>query len=289
MMDKLINEEITRIGELMGLPPLITESEYRACQRYPENSQKHNLCQSIITLKSWLHKYYGLDLNNIIQDNIKDLRTDIPDDLKKKFIEGANLLQSAGKITEEEKNNFIENKVMGGKLVYFNGEWQPINKLNTNYYDLGELVTDLLFMGGNRAQPIIQKVIENPKEELSKLKPFIKRLINKYFDDPRVFNDYTKNTLGTTKSGEEAENKVREELEKKGFTEEYSGGNGDLIDMVFGTDLIMSHPDFGLKTIQVKTNKSAWRPEDEYPYVDWVVIANPFTIYDNKTKEKIKL
>jgi hypothetical protein len=51
----------------------------------------------------------------------------------------------------------------------------------------------------------------------------------------------------------------------------------------------MSHPDFGLKTIQAKTNKYAWRPEDEYPYVDWVVIANPFTFYDNKTKEKIKL
>ena len=59
--------------------------------------------------------------------------------------------------------------------------------------------------------------------------------------------------------------------------------------MVFGTDLIMSHPDFGLKTIQVKKNKYAWRPEDEYPHVDWVVIANPFTIYDNKTKERVQL
>jgi len=287
-MNRLIKEEITRISELMELP-LITESEYRACQRFSNDSQKEELCLKIVSLKSWLHKYYGLDLNAIIQKKIEDLKSDIPDDLKQKFIKGAELLQSAGKISEEEKNKFIQDKVMGAKLVYFNGEWQPINKLNTNYYDLGELLTDLLYKGGDKSQVIIQKVIENPKQALTKLKPFIEKLINKYFKDPSVFNDYTKNTLGTSKSGEDAENKVKAELEKKGFKEEYSGGNGDLIDMDFGTDLIMSSPEHGIKTIQVKKNKFAWRPEDKYPYIDWVVIANPFTIYDNRTKEQIPL
>jgi hypothetical protein len=287
-MNRLIKEEITRISELMKLP-LITESKYLACQRFSDDSQKEELCLKIVSLKSWLHKYYGLNLDEIIQKKIEDLKSDIPEGLKQKFIKGAELLQSAGKISEEEKNNFIQDRVIGGKLVYLNGEWQPINKLNTNYYDLGELLTDLLYKGGDKSQVIIQKVIETPKQALTKLKPYIERLINKHFKDPNVFTGYTKNTIGTTKSGEDAENKVKAELEKKGFKEEYSGGNGDLIDMLFGTDLILSSPEHGIKTIQVKKNKFAWRPEDKYPYIDWVVIANPFTIYDNKTKEVVEL
>ena len=63
--------------------------------------------------------------------------------------------------------------------------------------------------------------------------------------------------------------------------------NGDVIDMVFGTDLIMSHPKFGIKTIQVKANPDAY--DQDYKYVDWVIIATPFTIYDNKTKERVQL
>jgi hypothetical protein len=49
----------------------------------------------------------------------------------------------------------------------------------------------------------------------------------------------------------------------------------------------MSHPDFGVKTIQVKANEKAY--DQDYRYVDWVIIATPFTIYDNKTKKPIQL
>ena len=28
---------------------------------------------------------------------------------------------------------------------------------------------------------------------------------------------------------------------------------------------------------------------ETYGNVDWVIIANPFTIYDNKTKQKVEL
>jgi hypothetical protein len=74
-----------------------------------------------------------------------------------------------------------------------------------------------------------------------------------------------------------------------GFVSEYSGGNGDLIDMVFGTDLIMSRDDVGAKTIQVKNSEWAWDRNEDYNNVDWVIIANPFIIYDNKTKQKVEL
>ena len=115
------------------------------------------------------------------------------------------------------------------------------------------------------------------------------RLFNEYFKNSEELNDYTKNIKRTSAVGEESENKVKEVLEKLGFKSDYEGGNGDLIDMVFGTDLIMSSPEHGTKTIQVKNSEYSWDKKDKYKYVDWVIIANPFTIYDNKTKEVIEL
>lgn len=287
-MKKLVKEEILRISELMEIPSK-QERDYNACQRFSDNKRKQFLCYKIISLKTWLFKPWGLDLRNIIENKIDKLKSEIPENLKEKFIKGAELLYSSGKISEERKNDFIENDVKNGRLVYVNGEWQPINKLNTNYYDLGELLTDLLYRGGQNVDPIIQSIIENPKNGLTKIKPRLEELINKYFEDPSILNDYTKVTDETSKMGQVAEDKVKNELENLGFKEEYVGGNGDLIDMVFGTDLIMSSPEHGLKTIQVKETENAFRREEKYPYVDWIIIANPFTIYDNRTREQIEL
>jgi hypothetical protein len=151
------------------------------------------------------------------------------------------------------------------------------------------LITDLIYKGGENAKPTIQSIINNPTEGLKKIKPYIGRLVDKYFEDPNVLLDYTKNIQRASAIGESAENRIKETLEDMGFESEYSGGNGDLIDMTFGTDLIMTHPTHGTKTIQVKNSERAWDRKDAYSYVDWVIIANPFTIYDNKTKKPIKI
>lgn len=287
-MEKLIKEEILRISELMKLRSL-NESVYNECERFSEDPKKMTMCKKIAGLKSWIHKDDGLGLKRIINNKLKSLVTDIPENLKQQFIKGADLLLSNGKISQRERDYFVNNKVNGGKLIYINGEWQPINKLNTNYSDLSEMLTDMIFRGGDNAKPIIEKIFTNPKVGLLEIKPYLSRLIDKYFDDVDTLNDYTKNIQRSSKIGETAEDKVKEELESKGFTTEYSGGNGDLIDMSFGTDLIMSSPEYGFKTIQVKNTERAWNKSDSYSYVDWVIIANPFTIYNNKTKEKIEI
>lgn len=287
-MEKLIKEEVSRIIEMMNIQ-ILNESEYRECERFSESPQKMLVCRKIASLKGWLHKNDGLGLKGVINRKTENLKTDIPDNLKQQFIVGANLLQSLGKINERQKDYFINNRVNGGKLVYMNGEWQLINKLNTNYSDLAEMVTDMIYKGGENAKPIIQSIIENPKSGLLKLKPYLERLINKYFENPEVLSDYTRNIQRATAIGERAEDGVRETLEGMGFTTEYAGGNGDLIDMSFGTDLIMKSPTHGTKTIQVKNSERAWDRNDDYSYVDWVIIANPFTIYDNKTKQPVEL
>jgi hypothetical protein len=283
MMDKLIKENIERIKSLM----LESEgkTEYNFCDRFLGNKQKMYVCSKIGSLKGLLSRNDGLDLRTVIEKQISDLQTEIPQDLQEKFIDCAIFLESLGKITEKEKNNFIEKKVKNGKLVYLNGEWQPINKLNTNYFDLAEILTELIYK--NKNNTTFQAIIEDPKTTLMNMKSEIHTMIEEYFDDPKMLFDYTKNIQRTTQQGESAEQRVKEHLQDKGFKVEYEGGNGDLIDMAFGTDLIMSHPDFGVKTIQVKANEKAY--DQDYRYVDWVIIATPFTIYDNKTKKPIQL
>jgi len=283
MMDKLIRENIERIKSLMFESE--GKTEYNFCDRFLGNKQKMYVCSKIGSLKGLLSRNDGLDLRTVIEKQISDLQTEIPQDLQDKFIDCAIFLESLGKITEKEKNNFIKKKVKNGKLVYLNGEWQPINKLNTNYFDLAEILTELIYK--NKNNTTFQAIIEDPKTTLMNMKSEIHTMIEEYFDDPKMLFDYTKNIQRTTQQGESAEQRVKEHLQDKGFKVEYEGGNGDLIDMAFGTDLIMSHPDFGVKTIQVKANEKAY--DQDYRYVDWVIIATPFTIYDNKTKKPIQL
>ncbi len=282
-MDKLIREDIERIKSLMIESE--GKNEYNFCDRFSGNKQKMYVCSKIGSLKGLLSRSNGLDLKTVIEKQISDLETEIPKDLQKKFIDCAIFLESLGKITEDKKNDFIENNVINNKLVYLNGEWQPINKLNTNYYDLAELLTELIYK--NKNNTTFQAIIKDPKTTLMRMKSELKKMIEDYFDDPMMLLDYTKNIQRTTQQGESAERRVKEHLQDNDFKVEYEGGNGDLIDMVFGTDLIMSHPKFGVKTIQVKANEKAYN--QDYKYVDWIIIADPFTIYDNKTKEKVQL
>jgi hypothetical protein len=144
-------------------------------------------------------------------------------------------------------------------------------------------------MGGESAKNFIDNIKQNPKEGLLSIKKYLPKLIDKYFDDPKKLLDYTQNTKTTSRFGEVAEQDVKNKLIDLGFSVDYEGGNGDLIDMVYGTDLIMTNPNYGTKTIQVKASENSWNRNDGYKYVDWVIIAKPFTIYDNKTKEIIEL
>jgi hypothetical protein len=285
-MENLIKEDILRIKDLIN--GQLNESTYYECERFNDNKQKHLVCKKIASLKSWIHKDDGLGLKKIIDKKIESLKSDIPDELKQKYINGTKLLNSAGKITNSDLQGFIK-KMETRKLVYLNGEWQPINKLNTNYKDLAELITDLVYKGGEKSKPIIQTIIRDPKKGLQFLKKHLNGLIDKYFQDPNVLLDYTRNIQKTSAFGESAEKRVKEVLEEKGFKTEYEGGNGDLVDMVYGVDLVVSHPKYGIKTIQIKDKEKSWDRNESYKYVDWIIIASPFTIYDNKTKKPTEI
>lgn len=284
----MLNEELNRIKGIMGLP--INENKIRfGCNRFDNDPEKKDLCLIISDLKSWLHKDEDLGMKSIINKKLESLKTETPDNLKTQYLNGVELLKNIGKITENQKKWFIDNVLGQNNLVYVDGEWSFVNKLNTNYSDLAELLTDLLYMGESSAKNFIDNIKQTPKEGLLSIKKYLPKLIDKYFDDPKMLFDYTQNTKTTSRFGEVAEQDVKNKLIDLGFSVDYEGGNGDLIDMVYGTDLIMTNPDYGTKTIQVKASENSWNRNDEYKYVDWVIIAKPFTIYDNKTKEIIEL
>jgi hypothetical protein len=292
-MEKLLKEDINRIKEL--IINVITESvlneqveKYGACDQFKGNNDKYQLCRRISYLQKWLYTEDGLGLKKIIDEALKSVKSPFRPEQKRKFKEGAQLLFEMNKISKGALYYFIRDRIEGGRIVLINNQWIPVNKLNTNTADLAELITDLLYKSPD-AKPIIDKIMGNTKEGLLTIKSVLPRLLNKYFKDPSTLFDYVKNTTYRSNIGEMAENKVKKELEDKGFNLLYQGGEGDLIDMVYGTDLIMEHPEFGKKTIQVKLNENAWDRNSDYKYIDWVVIAEPFRVYDNKTKEEIQL
>jgi hypothetical protein len=122
-----------------------------------------------------------------------------------------------------------------------------------NGTDLAELLTELLKRGG-----MVEKL--NTKNELGlrkyliSIKDKLSRVMDKYFDVDE-YKTFIRNTQGLSEIGERAEDLVKQHLERFGMKTLYQGGNGDFIDMIFGTDLIMSHKG-KIYTIQVKSTES---------------------------------
>lgn len=282
-MKNLIKKEIKNY-----VNQILKENEiYGVCDRFSNDENKKILCKKINSTQGWLSKNDKYNLQNVIDEILEPFKSPITKEQKYKFKNGATLLFNMNKITKGRLYYFIKDNIENGKLVLINNKWHPVNKLNTNYSDLAELLTDLLYKS-EKSIPIREKIIENPKEGLMIIRPQIKKLFEKYFEDPTVFYNYVKNINYRSTVGENAENNVKNKLEEKQFKLLYQGGEGDMIDMAFGVDLIMLHPEFGAKTIQVKSSEF-WDKSMEYKYCDWIVVSKPFTIYDNKTKEVVEI
>ena len=182
-----------------------------------------------------------------------------------KYTRGVDLLRDNGKISDRVRENFINN-LSSRKLVYVDGKWHPVNKLNTNYSDIAELLTDLLFesLDDNQYEfpkEIIEFIVNTNDESkikdiLSKYKQDIPNLFESYLKTPEKLLTYTKNIIRNSDYGAKMEDDVLDKLKGMGYTEEYKGGDGDFIDMIFSTDLIVKTPKGEIKTIQVKSTES---------------------------------
>lgn len=268
-------------------------TSYKSCSHFTDKDE-NELCHKIGSLKNFLHNDYGLGLKNIINSKLEQMME--LKDVNQKYQLPLKLLYDTKKYDQSGKYDYIsendgyyENEVLKSVNRVFdtNGKFDYINKLNTNYADLAELLTELL-KRGNMVQKLNTKDVLGVKNYLSSIKNKLEKVLDKYIDISE-YRSFVRNTTFRSQIGEQAENDVRDILEKYGMKILYQGGDGDFIDMLFGTDLIMS--DGGkTTTIQVKTKEnqaksdlSSWK----YKKVDFLIAPtdNGIIMFDHKGGE----
>ncbi len=267
-----------------------------------ETPDKESLFKRIESLHAWLYKSNGLGMMKIIDDIFIENGYESPltDKQYNKFMNGLENLKKTS-MPLSYINSQLRYKTPDGRnsmnlVLDENGDWHPVNKLNTNYSDLADLLSELVMRGINRnyekGKAIYDSIMIDPKEGLLSIKSHLKKLIIFYFitngkglDD---FKTFVRFSTRMSKIGEEAEDKVVQFLESKGFDIIYTGGNGDFLDMIFGTDIIVYKDDLQYKSVQVKNRITDWSKLSHYK-VDWVAETNPIVIYNLKDGTPVNL
>ena len=211
----------------------------------------------------------GLGLRQVVNDILEPLRKPISEDEIKKHTVVADLLKSNGKIGEQEYQSFID-RVKKEKLIYtnsdgeldYNGSWDYVNKLNTNYSDIADILTELLIRsytnGSLTSKNIIDSLLSKDSDEeskniLLKHKHKIPQLFETYLKSPIELFTFTENAKISSYYGETLENNIVKKLEELGYELIFQGGNGDFVDMLLSVDFIIKRND-KIYTAQAKTS-----------------------------------
>ncbi len=238
--------------------------EYEKCSHFSKNPKHNRLCGTLITLGKFL--YDDLGLKKIISEKIK-LMSEIKN-LNGDYQEPLSILYGKEGYESIEKNGddyYLKHLVDKNVLYDDNGNWHFVNKLNTNYADLAELLTELLIRGGV-ADKICNKNKESLKKYLLSIKPKLLTVLDRYFSLDE-YKEFIRNTKYLSQIGEDAEDEVKKVLEKFGMKTLYEGGHGDYIDMLFGIDLIMDYKG-RVYTIQVKNKVETMLRTSSYKKYD---------------------
>ena len=218
------------------------------------------------TLSGWTYYNSGLGMEKTIDTILEPKKSKISNKEIEDNIKGAKILLDNEKITDASYNKFVED-LDKQKLVYDeNGNWMPVNKLNTNYVDLAELLRDFLFesfrQGGLASKQILETInnttnLDEIKDVLKSHKDiFLKKLKQRYSESPEELYDYVKFSIEASKKGERLENEVKDKIiSKYGAQLLYQGGNGNYVDMIYSVDLIMKVKNGNVYAIQVKSNE----------------------------------
>lgn len=141
------------------------------------------------------------------------------------------------------------------KVIDSEGNWSFVNKLNTNYSDLFDFIVDYICQTGKIRDVLTQKTLPDLTKYLEDKKKYFLTDFQTYFDIEDLYN-YTQNAQRNTELGEKSEGEVISFLENSGIKIVYQGGNGDVIDMLMGVDLIGQDRNGNVYTFQVKSSKN---------------------------------
>ena len=234
-------------------------------ENYREKIEKR-----LLSFSYWLYDEKGLGLQKIIGTMLEPFKTNIPNKDINKFTIGAEILKLNGNISENNYNNFVKS-LSEKKLVYTNddgvidpdGSWDYVNKLNTSFYGLSELLTEMFIRsyksGSELGEIIINILISDTsdteiKKVLLKHKHKLPQLFNSYLKSPHELLKFTNKIKMASSYGEKLENQIITKLKNLGYEILYHGANGDFVDMIFSVDFIIKG-NGKVYTVQVKTNK----------------------------------
>ena len=239
----------------------VGETKYERCSHFKGNESHRKLCYELYTLGSFLYKDLGL--KDIINQKIR-LMGEVKD-LNDKYQNPLKLLYKTGKFNDikRENNKFYTDKLVDVSTLYDEGgTWHYVNKLNTNYADLAELLTELFIRGGI-ANKLTNKNKLGLKKYLSSIKDKLINVLDKYISLDE-YKSFIRNSKHLSQKGEQAEDDVKKVLENFGMKTLYAGGHGDFIDMLYGIDLIMDYKG-KIYLVQIKNTEDQALKSAEYP------------------------
>lgn len=280
---------------------------YRECSHFSGDSNV--LCEKIKKIKDRGRKLpYGLGIRYIVDSILSPMKNNEAG--LDEYQEPLSLLSQTGKYNDDiviVDGVYTSERLKKMSLVLDpDGTYHYVNKLNTNYRDITEMLTQLLVDGG-KLDDLKDLTSEEIYDYLFSIKKDLKPLILKYLKSHGLL-EFTRNSINNTSQGDRCESYVEQRFNEIGIRTLYRGGNGDFIDMIYGTDLIISHKGIN-KTCQVKcTSKSVMSAikNPQYSKIDYFICVdeyrgdvivfnkegNNFTIKENGkivTNEKVKV
>jgi len=241
-----------------------------------------NLFDKFKELEQWIYKDFGLGLQKIIEERLDEFAEPISQIEIDNFYKNLEILKQTS-YPKYLINRKMDYRLSGGieneKYVKDNqGKYSYLNKLNTNYSGLAELLSDLINMIYEKniindfdIDKVIQTINYDIKEGLLIMKKDLRNIIKIYFPTLSDFDKYTKHIIDSTECGDRVENRGINFLKSKELEIFYHGFNGDRIDMIFGVDLIVYNHYWGFKTVQVKSSKKYATWNNNYVGVDWMI------------------
>jgi hypothetical protein len=234
----------------------------------------------------WMSDSNGMGFKDFINNYMKNFMTQ--KDVNHKYQVPLKILydmgigrEKGGRHIGHAEGVYTLDRLKNSQLVYDEDDnWVPINKLNTNYTALAHLVVEILEKEG-KLEGFVKfmegKTDDEIQDMLKSKKNYFFKKVGEHFKSVSDFDNVLEPIKRSSGIGERAENNVRETLEKAGFTTKYQGGDGDLIDMIFGIDLIMEKTG---KTylIQIKNNPAHIDITNGY-YEFITLFVNPVTNY----------
>jgi hypothetical protein len=244
--------------------------DYYCCGRFYGNEKL--VCDNIKKLSSWVCDRDGLNMKDVINKILDEIRE--CEDLNPAYQEPLSYLYRTKKVEDIIKKTdgtYFSDKLKNCCLVKDeNGQWDYVNKLNSNYSDVSELLTTL-FLKGGQIEMLSKLNVTEIKNYLLSLKKgnTIYKLLTKYFTIDE-YKDFTYNTRNNTKVGDFVESLTKDLFIKDGFTIIFEGQNGNFIDMMYGIDFIVEK-EGEIFLVQVKSKSKAAllsSTKRQYRYID---------------------